>query len=59
MSERKIYLTAEKWWEERKKVLNEDLSNAEGFITDQKIVKLMQELLDKMEVSIIDKKEGG
>lgn len=51
MNQKKIYLTAEKWWQERKMALDEDLSNAEGFTTDQKIIKLMQELLKKAEIN--------
>ena len=51
MDQKKIYLTTEKWWEERKKVLNEDLSNAKNFGTNQEIIKLMQELLKKAEIN--------
>jgi hypothetical protein len=56
MTEKKIYLTAEKWWEERKKVLNEDLTNAKNFTADQELIKLMQELLKKAKINTM---EGG
>jgi hypothetical protein len=52
MNQKKIYLTAEKWWQEKKKVLNEDLANAKNFTADQEIVRLMQELLKKTKVNI-------
>lgn len=59
MDEKKIYLSVENWWEERKKSLNEDLTNAKNLTTDQEIVRLMQELLEKMTVNTTDKEEGG
>ena len=52
MDQKKIYLSAEKWWEERKKTLGEDLINAKNFNTDQEIIKLMQELLEKTKVNL-------
>ena len=51
MDQKKIYLTTEKWWQEKKRVLNEDLANAKNFGADQEIIKLMQELLKKAEVN--------
>jgi DNA-binding PadR family transcriptional regulator len=53
MTERKIYLTTEKWWQEKKRVLNEDLINAESFVPDQEIIKLMQELLKKAKINTV------
>ena len=52
MDQKKIYLSTEKWWEDRKKLLNEDLANARNFTTDQEIVRLMQELLKKTKINI-------
>lgn len=51
MNHKKIYLSAEKWWEERKKTLSEDLINAKDFTTDQEIINLMQELLKKTKIN--------
>lgn len=58
MDEKKIYLSAEKWWEDRKKILNEDLVNATDFVTDPDIIKLMQELLKRTEINTINKFDG-
>jgi hypothetical protein len=44
-------LTTEKWWQDRKRILNEDLSNAKNFTADQEIIRLMQELLKRAEVN--------
>jgi hypothetical protein len=57
MNEKKIYLSVENWWEERKKSLYEDLTNAKDLTTDQEIVRLMQELLEKMTVNTADKEK--
>lgn len=54
MDQKKIYLTAEKWWGDRKKVLNEDLANAIDFTTDPDIVRLMQELLQKTKINMME-----
>lgn len=59
MTEKKIYLSAEEWWEDRKKTLNEDLANARSFTADQEIVRLMQEWLEKIKVDTINKEKGG
>lgn len=53
MDQKKIYLTTEKWWQEKKRVLNEDLINAESFVPDQEIIKLMQELLKKAKINTV------
>lgn len=52
MDQKKIYLSVEKWWEERKKTLGEDLINAKNFTTDREIIRLMQELLEKTKVNL-------
>lgn len=57
MDEKKIYLSVENWWEERKKSLYEDLTNAKDLTTDQEIVRLMQELLEKITVNTTDKEK--
>jgi hypothetical protein len=53
MDQKKIYLTTEKWWRDRKRTLNEDLSNAKNFGADQEIIKLMQELLKKTKINVM------
>jgi hypothetical protein len=58
MTEKKIYLSAEEWWEDRKKTLNEDLANIKSFTADQEIVRLMQEWLEQIKVNTTNKKEG-
>ena len=57
MNQKRIYLSAEKWWEEKKKILDADLTNAKKFIADQETIRLMQELLKRTKVNLIDKGE--
>ena len=55
MAEKKIYLSAEEWWGDRKKIMNEDLTNATDLVTDPDIIKLMQELLKRTEISTVNR----
>ena len=57
MDQKKVYLSAERWWEERKRTLGEDLINAKDFVRDREIVKLMQELLEKTKIDNTEKEE--
>jgi len=57
MYQKKVYLSAEKWWQERKRTIGEDLINAKDFVTDQEIIRLMQELLEKTKIDNTEK--GG
>lgn len=59
MNEKKIYLSAEEWWKDRKRTLNEELANARGFTADQEVIRLMQEWLEKIKVNTTNKKGGG
>lgn len=52
MDQKRIYLSTEKWWEERKRTLGEDLINARNFTVDQEIIRLMQELLEKAKIGV-------
>lgn len=51
MHEKRVYMSVKDWWENKKEVVNEDLNNAQEYVTDPEIVKLMQELLKDTKVN--------